>query len=179
MYLIDANKYLNEQMIEANKDVDEELSRRIVSSGTSARNIKYVRMWWTKSEGEVNTDIGTIRIPFVEHPRNIDDMKKIFGVINEIMHTTNLSEESAIRSYTAARIVQEIRRNVLSGTPENISPKLKKVYRMLRPLMNDLWERSDKFEVQYFDKIKLKKDVPAFRIIQVSDLNIGGHEGAI
>ncbi len=178
IYLIDANKHLNEQMIDANKDVDEELSRRIVSSGTSARNLKYVRMWWTKSEGEVNTDIGTIRIPFVEHPRNVDDMKKIFDVINEIMPAANLSEESAIRSYTAARIVQEIRRNVLSGTPENISPKLKKVYRMLRPLMNDLWERSDKFEVQYFDKIKLKKDVPAFRIIQVSDLNIGGYEGA-
>lgn len=170
MYLNEAKKHLTEQMIDTYKDIDEELARRIVRSGTSARDSKYVRIWWVRSEGEVNTDIGTLRIPFVEHPRNVDDMKKIFGVINEIMPATYLSEESAKKSYTAARIVQEIRRNVLSGNPEKISPKIKKVYLMLRPLMDELWKRSDKFEVQYFDKIKLNKDVPAFRVIQISNV---------
>lgn len=169
-YLIEAKNHLNEQMIDTYKDIDEELAIRIVRSGTSARDPKYVRIWWVKSEGEVNIDTGTIRIPFVEHPRNVDDVKKIFGVINEIMPATYLSEESAIKSYTAARIVQEIRRNVLSGNPEKISHKIKKVYVTLRPLMDELWKQSDKFEVQYFDKIKLEKDVPAFRVIQVSDL---------
>lgn len=170
MYLIEAKKYLNEQTVDTYKDIDEELSRRIVRSGTSARDPRYIRTWWVKSEGEVNTDTGTIRIPFVEHPRNVDDMKKIFSVISEIMPSMYLSEESAIKSYTAARIVQEIRRNVLSGNPENILPKIKKVYTMLRPLMDELWKRSDKFEVQYFDKIKLNKDTPAFRVMQVSDV---------
>lgn len=172
LYLLEAKEHL-EKSDEYGIDADEELARKIVGSGTSARDPAYVRMWWKGYEGEASTDAGPIRIPSVEHPRNVDDMKKIYGVVNEIIPSINLSEVSAIRSYSAAMVVQKIRRSVLKSSPEDISPPLKKVYMRLRPIMDELWEQSDKFHVQYFDKIKLKKDTPAYRVIDGSDIVTG------
>ena len=168
LYLLEAKEHLEKS--DEHEDADDELARKIVGSGTSARNPAYVRMWWKGYEGEASTDAGPIRIPSVEHPRNVDDMKKIYGVVNEIIPPINLSEVSAIRSYSAAMVVQKVRRSVLKGSPEDISPPLKKVYMRLRPIMDKLWEQSDKFHVQYFDKIKLKKDTPAYRVIDSSDI---------
>ena len=168
LYLLEAKEHL-EKSDEYGIDADEELARKIVGSGTSARDPAYVRMWWKGYEGEASTDAGPIRIPSVEHPRNVDDMKKIYGVVNEIIPSINLSEVSAIRSYSAAMVVQKVRRSVLKSSPEDISPPLKKVYMRLRPIMDELWEQSDKFHVQYFDKIKLKKDTRAYRVIDSSD----------
>ncbi|MEA2004507.1 MAG: hypothetical protein U9O53_06170 [archaeon] len=169
VYLLEAKEHL-EKSDERDIDADDELARKIVGSGTSARNPAYVRTWWKGYEGEASTDAGPIRIPSVEHPRNVDDMKKIYGVVNEIIPSINLSEVSAIRSYSAAMVVQKVRRGVLKGSPEDISPPLKKVYMRLRPIMDELWEQSDKFHVQYFDKIKLKIDAPAYRVIDGSDI---------
>lgn len=168
LHLLEAKEHL-EKSDEHDIDADDELARKIVRSGTSARNPAYVRMWWKGYDGEASTDAGPIRIPSVEHPRNVDDMKKIYGVVNEIIPSINLSEVSAIRSYSAAMVVQKVRRSVLKGSPEDISPPLKKVYMRLRPIMDELWEQSDKFHVQYFDKIKLKKDTRAYRVIDSSD----------
>ena len=171
LYLLEAKEHL-EKLDEHGIDADDELARKIVGSGTSARDPAYVRMWWKGQEGEASTDAGPIRIPSVEHPRNVDDMKKIYGVVNEIIPSINLSEVSAIRSYSAAMVIQKVRRSVLKGSPEDISPPLKKVYMRLRPIMDELWEQSDKFHVQYFDKIKLKKDTRAYRVIDSSDILI-------
>jgi len=172
LYLLEAKEHL-EKSDEYGIDADEELARKIVGSGTSARDPAYVRMWWKGYEGEASTDAGPIRIPSVEHPRNVGDMKKIYGVVNEIIPSINLSEVRAIRSYSAAMVVQKVRRSVLKGSPEDISPPLKKVYMRLRPIMDELWGQSDKFHVQYFDKIKLKKDTPAYRVIDSSDILTG------
>ncbi|NIA11000.1 MAG: hypothetical protein GWP10_15045 [Nitrospiraceae bacterium] len=172
LYLLEAKKHL-EKSDAHGIGADDELARKIVGSGTSARDPAYVKMWWKGYEGEASTDAGPIRIPSVEHPRNVDDMKKIYGVINEIIPSINLSGESAIRSYSAAMVVQKVRRSVLKGSPEDISPPLKKVYTRLRPIMDERWEQSDKFHVEYFDKIKLKKDTPVYRVIDSSIILTG------
>ena len=98
-------------------------------------------------------------------------MKRIYGVINDIIPSIHLTEASAIRSYNAARVTQKIRRSVLKGSPEDISPPLKKVYMKLRPIMDELWEQSYKFHVEYFDRIRLKKEAPAYRVIDISELH--------
>lgn len=171
-YLQKAKKTLIMGMHLKTKDADDELASRIVNSGTSARDPDYVKIWWKGYEGVVDTSIGRLRIPFVEHPRNADDLKKIYQVINEIIPDSGLDYIGALKSYHASTIIQKIRRNVLEGTPENLPKKLRNSYAVFRPYIDELWSFSDIFHAQYFEKSILAEDTPAYKIVNLSDISL-------
>ncbi|AKB37292.1 hypothetical protein MSSAC_2702 [Methanosarcina siciliae C2J] len=171
-YLQKAKKTLILERHIKSKDADDELACRIVNSGTSARDLDYVKIWWKGYEGVVDTSIGKLRIPFVEHPRNADDLRKIYKVINEIISDPGLDDLSALKSYNASMIIQKIRRNVLGGTPENLPKKLRNSYQILRPYIDEIWSFSDTFYVQYFERLILAEDMPAYKIINLSDVSL-------
>ena len=168
-YLLEAREYLAEKK-HGYRNVDDELADRIVKSGTCAEDSNYVKRWWEEYEGELCIDSEILRIPFVEHPRNIDDIKKIYKLINKIIPSAQLTEDMAIRSYNSANVIQKLRRSVLSGNSMHLPIYLIKAYTLLRPLILEIWERSDKFYAEYFDIITLKRDALGFKIISISDL---------
>lgn len=169
-YLLEAREYI-EKNIDTPNGADIDLAIRISESGTNAESPLYIKRWWEDYEGEVCIKSEILRIPYVEHPMNVEDMKKIYCVINDVVPNIQLSEILAIKSYRAALVLQKLRRIVLTGKSENLPQYLKRAFRLLHPMVLEMWERSDKFHVNYFDILTLNKDVPGYTIINISDIN--------
>lgn len=168
-YLLNARDFLAGK-IDWSRMVDDELANRIVKSGTTAEDPNYVKRWWEDYEGELRLNSEIIRIPFVEHPRNINDMRKIYTIINEIIPHAQLTEEMAIKSWIAANVIQRLRRSVLRGNPRDLPIYLKRAYTLFRPIVLEIWQRSDKFFAEYFDVITLEKDAKGYKIIPLSEI---------
>lgn len=168
-YLSKAKNFINENLYHR-KCADDELAEKIINMQTSARDPEYVKTWWQESEGDISIDQNIVKIPITEHPRNVNDIKKIYELINEIIPSLHLSEDDAIKSYNAALIIQRLRQSVLSGNHEDLLPHLKKVYMILRPIILEIWEKSNKFPVERFERIKLKKRTIAYKVIPIEEL---------
>jgi hypothetical protein len=115
-------------------------------------------------------DSEILRIPFVEHPRNVKDLIKVYNIINGIVPSMQLTDFMAIKSYVAAKSIQRLRRSVLSGQTEHLPVHMKRAFAIFRPILCDIWARSDKFYVHYFEFVTLEKSALAFKTLHISDL---------
>ncbi|RLG93160.1 hypothetical protein DRO34_01040 [Candidatus Bathyarchaeota archaeon] len=145
---------------EAEKKVAEYLS----SLNLTAKNPDYIRGWWSKYE-IVTTEYGVYPLYEVEHPRSLNDLRKIYAGINDILPEMMLDPADAEKSYIASITIQNFRRSLLKGDIEDINPSLYQLYTRLEKEIKSIVETSPVFKVNLVYDVEITKEVEPFRVM--------------
>lgn len=145
-------------------DAKDELASFLVNLNIQANHQDYIKNFWLAEPSIVNTTYGMIQIFEIEHPRSLEDLIEIYEKIGELLPDIKLGTDDARKCYTAARTLQNIRRNFLRG--KNISQEYRHLYEKLHEEIKMIVKNSVKFKVVSANTVILNKDIYPFQIIQ-------------
>lgn len=144
------------------KKSENEFSEYLSSLDLNAEDPEYIKGWWSDYE-LVETESGLYPVYKVEHPKSIEDLRKIYGGITELIFGMDLKIEDAEKSYTASILLQSFRRSFLRG--EKMDPKFNQIYRQIKKNIRNIVEESPVFRVSTVYIVKLGCEVERFRIM--------------
>jgi len=145
---------------EAEKNISEYLS----SLNLTAKNPDYIKGWWSNYE-IVTTEYGVFCLYKIEHPRGLDDVRKIYNGINDILPEMMLDPADAEKSYIASIMIQNFRRSLLKGDIKGINPSLHQLYTQLEKEIKSIVETSPVFKVNLAYNVEIVKEVEPFRVM--------------
>jgi hypothetical protein len=143
---------------------ENEFAEHLSSLKLTAKNPNYIKGWWSNYE-IVTTEYGVYRLYEVEHPRGLDDVRKIYKGINDILPEMMLDPANAERSYIASIIIQNFRRSLLKGKIKDINPSLHQLYTRLEKEIKSIVETSPVFKVNLVYDVEIVKEVEPFRVM--------------
>ncbi|MBU0756660.1 MAG: hypothetical protein KKF44_01220 [Nanoarchaeota archaeon] len=162
--LEDAVKLYSEKKKIPYEEAEIQIAEYLSSLDLTAKNPDYIRSWWSSYE-IVETEKGVIHLYRVEHPRGLNDIKKIYSGINKILSEIILDPAKAEKTYIASIIIQNFRRSLLKGQIEEISPSMRQLYYRLEREVKDLIQTSPIFRVDLIYMVELSKRVEPFRVM--------------
>jgi len=160
----DAVKLYSEKNEISYEEAEIQMSEYLSSLDLTAKNPDYIRSWWSGYE-IVDTETGVIHLHRVEHPRGLDDIRKIYSGINKILPKMNLDPAGAERTYIASIIIQNFRRSLLKGQIKETSPSMRQLYYRLEREIKDLIQTSPTFRVDLVYLVEISRDVEPFRVM--------------
>lgn len=163
---IDVLEEVLSRLLDDNKGWDKdkaewELGKMISKLGLNARDAWYIMSWWSASE-DLETEGGMVHLPRTEHPKGIDDIRKLYAWIDEQYPDMGLTEEDADRTYSAALLIQNLRRRFLK---KDMPPQFRDLQKSLNAEIDRIIDKARSFRVDMVRKLKVKREVESFRLI--------------
>lgn len=146
---------------EAKKEIAEHLSRL----GLTAKGADYIRGWWLNYYESVTTEYGVYPLYKVEHPKSLDDARKIYEGINDILPEMKLDPADAERSYIASTVIQKLRRSFLKGDRSDIDPSWRQLYKRFEKEIESIVKTFPVFKVNSAYDVEIIKEVEPFRVM--------------
>ena len=100
----------------------------------------------------------------IEHPRSLDDIRKIYDGINDILPEMMLDPADAEKSYIASITIQNFRRSLLKEDIKDRKPSLHQLYSRLEKEIKSMVETSSVFKVNLVYDVEIIKEVEPFRV---------------
>ncbi len=148
----------------SSEKAEKEIAEYLSSLKLTAKNPDYIKGWWSNYE-IVTVDYGTYHLYKVEHPRGLEDLKKIYKGINGILPEMMLDPTDAEKSYIASIMIQNFRRSLLKGKIKDINPSLHRLYTQLEREIKSIVEMSPVFKVNLAYNVEIIKEVEPFRVM--------------
>lgn len=161
-----AIKKMSEEHNISRDEARECLSEYIAGLGLNARDKSYIKFHWLAEPQIISTSIGEVEIFEIEHPKAFSDVLKLYDGINELFPSMNLNMNQADNTYSAALILQGIRRKFLKGNKEAIALEHRYIYGKLQEEIRKIIQKSKKFKINTVFLVKLCKPVYPFRTIE-------------
>ena len=146
------------------EEAEKKFSEYLSLLNLTAKNPNYIKGWWSNYE-TVEPEYGVYRLYEVEHPRSLEDLKKIYMGIKDILPEMMLDPADAERSYSASIMIQKFRRSLLKGDIKNINPSLHQLYTQLEKEIKSIVETSPVFKVNLIYDVEIVKEVEPFRVM--------------
>lgn len=142
------------------EDAGEEFSRRLAGLNLTASDPDYIRSWWSDYES-VKSREGMQRVFKIEHPKSLDDLRKIYGELNSIL-SVELKKEDAERCYSASILMQQLRRDLLRG--EKV-PGMYYLHKRIQVEVKNILETSPTFRAGSVLIVQMREETEPFRIM--------------
>jgi hypothetical protein len=133
--------------------------------GLSAKDPDYIKGWWSNYE-ELTTDYGVIRLYGVEHPKSIEDLRKIHSWLNHFVPNATFSEEDIVKCYVAAIFMQSFRRSLLKQKVEGSDPSLRELYRSFEREKEAIIGASATFQVSSVFYVRTTREMAPFKVLE-------------
>jgi hypothetical protein len=147
------------------EEAEKKFAEYLSSLNLTAKNPDYIKGWWSNYE-IVTTEYGAYPLYEVEHPRSLDDVRKIYVGINDIQPEMMLDPADAEKSYIASITIQNFRRSLLKEDIKAINPSLHQLYTRLEKEIKSIVETSPVFKVNLSYNVEIVKEVEPFRVME-------------
>ena len=133
-----------------------QLSKYLSTLGLYASDPEYIKKWWNDYE-VIELGDSKYRIYWIEHPKSITDIQKIYEGINSKFPDMNLELANGERSYLASIFLQDFRRSILSG--RKLEKDLRFLHDQIKVELSGLVKESGLFKVVHCFRVKLRDEV--------------------
>jgi hypothetical protein len=140
-----------------------QLSEFLSTLSLNASDPEYIKKWWNDYE-VIELGHSKYQVYWVEHPKSITDIQKIYEGINSKFPDMNLELANGERSYLASTFLQGFRGSLLSG--RKLEKDLRFLHDQIKVELNNLVKESGLFRVVHCFKVKLRNEV-----VQLKTLN--------
>lgn len=145
------------------KNADVKISLKLIESGITAKEIGTVTGWFTNYD-EISLNSGHYRLYRTEHPFRLEDLRKIFMVLQEFITPTDLNRFDPERVYAASLCLQDFRRKIFQSSPED-NPTFFSIRSGLKKEINNILLEAETFSPLIAKRVKITKTVQPMKII--------------
>jgi hypothetical protein len=146
------------------KNAEVNISLELIESGITAKEIGTVTGWFSHYD-DIVLNSGQYRVYRTEHPFRLEDIRKIFMVLQEFVTPSDLNRLDPARIYAASLCLQDFRRKVFQSSPQD-NPTFFAIRSGLKKEINHILLDADMFSPLIAKKVKISKMVQPMKIIQ-------------
>lgn len=138
------------------------------SLGVKAQSNNYIRNFWLDDPIPLNTSEGELLIYEIEHPRNPEDVFKIYEWISDNYDEFGVSGLDAPRVFSAGKTIQKIRPKFFKNKFNETDP-LRKLCDEFQEFIKDKINTSNLFNVISAELVNIVEDVEPYKILDKYD----------
>jgi len=153
-------KYESEKKPDLSKNkIKERVAKFLNNNGAEIKEIS-IKQFWLEEPIELETSFGTLNLYTIEHPRNYNNLCKLYKNLNEKYDGFDLNELDASNSFNAARTIQRIRSSFLKH--KDIPFEYRNLYERFKYEIQNIIKNSETFKVAIYKEVTIKKEIKPY-----------------
>jgi len=145
------------------ENADVIISKKLIESGITAKELGTVTGWLTNYD-EISLNSGQYRLYRTEHPFRLEDLRIIFGVLQEFVANSDFTIVDPERVYAASLCLQDFRRKVFQSSPED-NPTFFSIRSGLKKEINNILVGAERFTPLIVKRVRITKMVQPMKIL--------------